>query len=69
MKTIIQIKQLVEMISTSTTTDNSALIETVRDSYVPLFQFNLDASSQEINSVKFSYNFLFSYFISFKVIG
>lgn len=54
MKTIIQIKQLVEMISTSTTTDNSALIETVRDSYVPLFQFNLDASSSEKAKAIFS---------------
>lgn len=54
MKTIIQIKQLVEMISTSTTTDNSALIETVRDSYVPLFQFNIDASSSENAKAIFS---------------
>ena len=48
MKTIKQIKQLVETLAASVnSTDNSELIESVRNNFLPLFQFNIDASSSE----------------------
>ena len=55
MKTIKQIKQLVEMISTiADTTGRNKLIESVKDNYLPLFQFNLDISSSQDAQVIFS---------------
>ena len=48
MKTIKQIKQLVENIAASVNgTNNNELIEYVRNNFLPLFQFNIDASSSE----------------------
>ena len=48
MKTIKQIKQLVESIAANANiTDNEELIDSVRDNFLPLFQFNIDASSSE----------------------
>ena len=54
MKTIKQIKQLVEIISTnSDSTSNNSLLASVRDNYIPLFQFNLEASSSETAQLVF----------------
>lgn len=48
MKTIKQIKQLVENIAaTANVTECVELIDSVRDNFLPLFQFNLNASSSE----------------------
>lgn len=48
MKTIKQIKQLVEIFSTnSDSTSNNSLLTSVRDNYFPLFQFNIEAFSSE----------------------
>lgn len=48
MKTICQIKQLVENIAASVNgTNNNELIDSVRNNFLPLFQFNIDASSSE----------------------
>lgn len=48
MKTIKQIKQLVEIFSTnSDSTSNNSLLTSVRDNYIPLFQFNIEAFSSE----------------------
>ena len=48
MKTIEQIKQLVEHIAISTNNkEKIELIDSVRDHFLPLFQFNLNASSSE----------------------
>lgn len=48
MKTIKQIKQLVEIFSTnSDSTSNNSLLTSVRDNYIPLFQFNVEAFSSE----------------------
>ena len=48
MKTIKQIKQLVENIAASVNgTNNNELIDSVRNNFLPLFQFNMDASSSE----------------------
>lgn len=48
MKTIKQIKQLVEIFSTnSDSTSNNSLLTLVRDNYIPLFQFNIEAFSSE----------------------
>lgn len=48
MKTIKQIKQLVEIFSTnSDSTSNNSLLASVRDNYIPLFQFNIEAFSSE----------------------
>lgn len=48
MKTIKQIKQLVEIFSTnSDSTSNNSLLTSVRDNYIPLFQFNIEAFSLE----------------------
>lgn len=48
MKTIKQIKQLVEIFSTnSDSTSNNSLLMSVRDNYIPLFQFNIEAFSSE----------------------
>lgn len=48
MKTIKQIKQLVESIAASAKiTDNKEVIESVRNHFLPLFQFNIDAVSSE----------------------
>lgn len=48
MKTIKQIKQLVEIFSTnSDSTSNNTLLTSVRDNYIPLFQFNIEAFSSE----------------------
>lgn len=48
MKTIEQIKQLVEHIAISTNNkEKIELIDSVRDNFLPLFQFNLNASSSE----------------------
>ena len=51
MKTIIQIKQLLESIAVGgydSRNNELELIESVRDNFLPLFQFNFDASSLEI---------------------
>lgn len=45
MKTIIQIKQLVENISI--VGKNDEIIQTVRNNFLPLFQYNIDVSSSE----------------------
>ena len=48
MKTIKQIKQLVETIAPNADSkENIELIDSVRDNFLPLFQFNIDASSSE----------------------
>lgn len=48
MKTIKQIKQLLEIFSTnSDSTSNNSLLMSVRDNYIPLFQFNIEAFSSE----------------------
>ena len=48
MKTIKQIKQLVETIAPNADSkENIELIDSVRDNFMPLFQFNIDASSSE----------------------
>ena len=48
MKTIKQIKQMVENIAASVNgTNNNELIDSVRNNFLPLFQFNMDASSSE----------------------
>lgn len=48
MKTIKQIKQLVEIFSAnSDSTSNNSLLMSVRDNYIPLFQFNIEAFSSE----------------------
>lgn len=48
MKTIKKIKQLVEIFSTnSDSTSNNSLLTSVRDNYIPLFQFNIEAFSSE----------------------
>ena len=48
MKTIKQIKQLVEIFSTnSDSISNNSLLMLVRDNYIPLFQFNIEAFSSE----------------------
>lgn len=48
METIKQIKQLVEIFSTnSDSTSNNSLLMSVRDNYIPLFQFNIEAFSSE----------------------
>lgn len=48
MKTIKQIKQLVEIFSTnSDSTSNNSLLMSVRDNYIPLFQFNIEVFSSE----------------------
>ena len=48
MKTIKQIKQLVENIAVSSNNKECVeLISTVRDNFLPLFQFNIDVSSSE----------------------
>lgn len=48
MKTIKQIKQLVEIFSTnSDSTSNNSLLMSVRDNYIPFFQFNIEAFSSE----------------------
>ena len=48
MKTIKQIQQLVENIAISNNSkENVELIDSVRDNYLPLFQFNIDVSSSE----------------------
>ena len=47
MKTFSQIKQLAESIAASSIEDSAELIEQVRNKFLPLFQFNIDASSME----------------------
>ena len=48
MKTLKQIKQLVETIAPNADSkENIELIDSVRDNFLPLFQFNIDASSSE----------------------
>ena len=48
MKTIKQIKQLVENIAASANSkENRELIGSVRDNFLPLFQFNIDSASSE----------------------
>ena len=48
MKTIKQIKQLVEIIAASANSrDNSELIDMVRNNFLPLFQFNIGSVSSE----------------------
>ena len=54
MKTIKQIKQLVEIIAINyKSEENVELMETLRDNYLPLFQFNIDSSSLEKAQVEF----------------
>lgn len=54
MKTIKQIKQLVEIFSTnSDSTSNNSLLTSVRDNYIPLFQFNIEAFSSEKDQLVF----------------
>ena len=48
MKTIKQVKQLANKIATTASNSgNSELIDSVRDAFLPLFQFNIDASSSD----------------------
>ena len=55
MKTIKQIKQLVENIAASVNgTNNNELIDSVRNNFLPLFQFNMDASSSENAQILFN---------------
>ena len=55
MKTIKQIKQLVETIApNANSTENRELIDSVRDIFLPLFQFNIDATSSEKAQAVFS---------------
>lgn len=55
MKTIKQIKQLVETIAPSAdSNENIEVIDSVRDNFLPLFQFNIDASSSEKAQAVFS---------------
>ena len=55
MKTIKQIKQLIETIAPSADSEeNIELIDSVRDNFLPLFQFNIDASSSEKAQTLFS---------------
>lgn len=54
MKTIKQIKQLVEIFSAnSDSTSNNSLLMSVRDNYIPLFQFNNEAFSSEKAQIVF----------------
>lgn len=54
MKTIKQIKQLVEIFSAnSDSTSNNSLPMSVRDNYIPLFQFNIEAFSSEKAQIVF----------------
>lgn len=54
MKTIKQIKQLVEIFSTnSDSTSNNSLLMSVRDNYIPLFLFNIEAFSSEKAQIVF----------------
>ena len=54
MKTIKQVKQLVEIIAiNSRSEENVELMETLRDNYLPLFQFNIDSSSSERAQAEF----------------
>ena len=55
MKTIKQIKQLVENIVINTHNNQSEeLINSIRDNFLPLFQFNMDVSSSESAQVIFN---------------
>ena len=55
MKTLKQIKQLVETIAPNADSkENIELIDSVRDNFLPLFQFNIDASSSEKAQAVFS---------------
>lgn len=55
MKTIKQIKQLIETIAPSADSEeNIELIDSVRDNFLPLFQFNIDAFSSEKAQAVFS---------------
>ena len=55
MKTLKQIKQLVETIAPNADSkENIELIVSVRDNFLPLFQFNIDASSSEKAQAVFS---------------
>ena len=55
MKTIKQIKQLVETIApNANSTENRELIDSVRDNFLPLFQFNIEVSSSENAQAVFS---------------
>lgn len=55
MKTIRQIKQLVENIAINNNrSENNGLIDIVRNNFIPLFQFNLDASSTDAAQAVFS---------------
>lgn len=55
MKTIKQIKQLVETMAPSADSEeNIELIDSIRDNFLPLFQFNIDASSSEKAQAVFS---------------
>ena len=48
MKTIKQIKQLVEtIVPSANSTESRELIDSVRDNFLPLFQFNINASSSD----------------------
>lgn len=55
MKTIKQIKLLVEnIVINANSTDNNDLINSVRNNYLPLFQFNIDSTSSESAQAVFS---------------
>ena len=55
MKTIKQIKQLVENIAANANSkENRELIESVRDNFMPLFLFNIDSASSENAQAVFS---------------
>lgn len=54
MKTIKQIKQLVENLAISANSTDIELINSVRDNFLPLFQFNIDSSSTESAQSLFS---------------
>ena len=55
MKSIKQIKQLVENIAANANNiENRELIDSVRDNFLPLFQFNIDSASSENTQAIFS---------------
>ena len=69
MKTIKQIQKLAENIAACTNSkDNVNLINSVRDNFLPLFQFNIDATSSEKAQTVFnkvSENILKSSFVAY----
>lgn len=69
MKTILQIKQLVENIAINPKScESGELLEAVRNNYLPLFQYNIDASSSDCARevfMKISENTISKSYVSF----